>query len=104
MRRILINAETGIVQEIEGKKTGHLPIQVMYDLIGCDMVEHLGLVKGVHLWVDEEGRLKNGAIVNEKATEYFNKAFPKDKFIYPGGVTTIVGNAIIEDMTKDGWL
>lgn len=97
----LVHEELSWVQPKDGRE---FSLKELYELLECELVEHLDLVKGVHLWVDEEGRLKDKPLVNVVATRYFNKAFPKDKYEYPGGVTDIVGNALIIDNTKNGWL
>ena len=104
MKRIFINAETGEVKEIIPKNKKGLKLQEMYDLISCDLVKHVTLAEGVDLWIDEEGKLKDGAIQNKIATKYLHKAFPPETWIADGRpVDTVVGNAIIEDAT-DKWL
>lgn len=100
----LLIAETGEIRDVKPAKGKKLTLKEMYDLIGCTTVEHLQLAKGVHLWLDEEGRLVDTPVLNRIATLYVQKAFPPGKYLYPGGVMDIVGNAIIEDNTKNGWI
>lgn len=82
--------------QLEGKEC---KLQDMYSLIGngCHIVEHVGLKKGVDMWVDEEGLLKEN-FLNPKATAYYRAAYPH---IDPREIG-VVGNAIITDNTKAG--
>lgn len=102
MKALLLKTD-GAVREVSpaGKE---FTLNELCSLIECDWVEHIDLVKGVHLWCDEEGRLVDEPVQNDVATAYFNKAYPPGKYLYPGGVTNIVGNAVIIDNTKNGWL
>lgn len=113
MRAILVKTD-GTVQDLgfpiprkpDMATTGGFSLDELRKLLDCDMVEHLDLVKGVHLWCDEEGRLKDENNVNKVATEYFHKAYPDDKYNWApfGGKYDIIGNAVIIDNTKEGWL
>ncbi|MDR3080220.1 MAG: DUF3846 domain-containing protein [Streptomyces sp.] len=53
--------------ELEASASGdHL--HSMYREIGCDLVECVGLREDLDLWIDEEGKLKDGWEVNLAAT------------------------------------
>lgn len=84
--------------ELEQKE---LELSVLYPIIGCTTVEHVGLKKGVDMWIDEEGLLKNDWKLNEKATAMYKDCFP---FVSEEAKRelAIVGNAIITDNTKAG--
>lgn len=84
--------------ELEGKE---LSLKAMYPIIGCDIVEHVGLKKGVDMWVDEEGLLKGEFVINQKATLLYQGAYP-DSIFPPVEELVIVGNAIVTDNTKAG--
>ena len=43
-------------------------LRAMYDQIGCDLVECVGLRDGLDMWVDEEGKLKDSWNLNLAAT------------------------------------
>lgn len=85
----------GSVKQIYPEKKD-FTLQEMYKIIGCELVEMVQLSKGVEMWVDEEGLLKEHPIENTVATAYYRKAYPHadpDELL-------IVGNAIIQDKTK----
>lgn len=81
--------------ELEGKE---MDFQTMYPIIDCTTIEHVGLKKGVDMWCDEEGLLKNDFVVNQMASVFYRKAYPH---IDPEQLG-IVGRAIITDNTKEG--
>lgn len=81
--------------ELEGKE---LSLKAMYPIIGCTTVEHVGLGKGVDMWVDEEGLLKGYPVQNMRATEKYRAAYPQIAREH----LAIFGNAIITDNTKAG--
>lgn len=93
-----VNGTVRQLTELEGQE---LSLKAMYPIIGCDIVEHVGLKKGVDMWVDEEGLSKNDFIVNKKATEIYQAAYP-NSIVPPVGELIIVGNVIITDNTKAG--
>lgn len=80
--------------EIEGKE---LNFKDLYPIIGCDLIEHVGIHKGVDMWVDEEGLLKDNFVVNQKATALYQVAYNSKEL-------GIVGNVIITDNTKEGFI
>jgi hypothetical protein len=89
--------------ELEGKE---LSLKDMYPIIGngCDIVQMVQLDKGVTMWVDEEGLLKDNVVKNEFATKLFNQKYALNNMLLDGDENsgTIVGNAIIIDNTKAG--
>jgi hypothetical protein len=92
----LLSTDGGAVRltSLEGKE---LSLQTMYPFVGatCSTIEHVGLEKGVDMWVDEDGIGKE-LEYNQTATDAYRKAFPGVPDLH------IVGNAIITDNTKAG--
>lgn len=84
--------------ELEGKE---LKLSSMYEKIDCSTIEHVALKKGVDMWIDEEGLMKDLTFVNEKATAMYREAH-KDNHFVDLEQLVIVGNAIITDNTKAG--
>jgi hypothetical protein len=104
MRALLIKPD-GTVREVVPKDKKNFTLEELYAHLECDIVEHVELAKGVHLWVDEEGKLKEENPVNQVATAYFHKSeMYKPELYRKAGlpVDVVVGNAIIEDRTKAG--
>jgi hypothetical protein len=89
-----VDGEIKALPELEGKECN---IAKMYPIIGCDLVEHVGLGKGVDMWVNEEGLYQDPLIMNTRATELYRKAYP---LIDPRELV-IVGNVIVTDNTKN---
>lgn len=91
-----VNGEVKRLTELEGKE---LSLRTMYPFIGndCHTIEHVALKKGVDMWVDEEGLLKEN-FFNARASRYYREAYPH---VDPEEIG-IVGNAIITDNTKAG--
>lgn len=89
----------GVVRlnSIEGKE---LKLADLYPIIGdgCNIVERVALKKGVDMWVDEEGLLKNDWVMNPIGTDLYRKAYPH---VDPRELG-IAGNAVIIDNTKAG--
>jgi hypothetical protein len=83
--------------QLEGKE---LSLKAMYPIVGngCHTIEHVGLKKGVDMWVDEEGLLKDGNVINRIATGMYRAAYPH---VDPAELG-IVGRAIVTDNTKKG--
>ena len=82
----------GLKISADGTETVVLPadnkeftLDELYDLIGCSMVQMIYLPSGKTMWLDEEGKMKEGAMINEVAT--------LKSGLYPHDV--IVGNALI---------
>lgn len=99
IKRAYSIAPNGTIQpllELEGKE---LALKDLYPLIGnrCHTVERVALKKGVELWVDEEGLLKENTI-NITATGMYRDAY---KHIDPRELG-VVGTAILVDNTKEG--
>lgn len=116
MRAILIKQEiighvddTPLVNErieVVMPKGKDFTLEEMYALIDCGTVEHIELAKGVHMWIDENGKSENKPF-NEKATHYFHRSeLYKPELYRKAGIPVdfIVGNALIIDNTKKGWL
>ncbi len=84
------------IPELEGKE---LSLKDLYPIIGngCHLVERVQLKKGVEMWVDEEGLLKENWM-NLIGTHLYQKAYPH---IDPSEIG-VVGVAIIIDNTKAG--
>lgn len=74
-RGILIDVAALTVKEVEFSG-----LQDMYRLIGCDMVECVGVDRKTDLWVDEEGLLKNDG---------------KGFFLFKGAHQPLKGNGLI---------
>jgi len=79
--------------QLEGKE---LDLEVLYPLVECHIIEHVGLKKGVDLWVDEEGLLKPN-FINRIASKMYQGAYPHVK-----EELGIAGRAILTDNTKKG--
>lgn len=80
--------------DLEGKE---LKLATMYPLISCDTIEHVGLGRGVDMWVDENG-LFSGRGENHVASEMYRDAYPH----IPRQELGIVGAVIVTDNTKAG--
>lgn len=87
------------LMEIEGEE---LSLAALYPFIGneCRTVERVALKKGVDMWVDEEGLLKENAY-NPIGSFLYQKAYKDAVFPNPEELG-VVGNAIIIDNTKEG--
>ncbi len=94
---VKVGGEVTRLPQIEGKE---LKLSECYPIIGCSTIEHVGLKKGVDMWIDEEGLFKNPPVLNWIATDLYRKAYPK---IDPKELV-IVGDVIITDNTKKGYL
>lgn len=83
--------------ELEGKE---ISLKAMYPIVGngCHIIEHVGLKKGVDMWVDEEGLLKEN-VINRYATALYRNAYPN---VPDPSELVIVGRAIVTDNTKAG--
>lgn len=79
--------------QLEGKE---LDFESLYPIIECQMIEHVGLKKGVDLWVDEEGLMKPN-FINRIASKMYQNAYPHVK-----EELGIAGRAILIDNTKKG--
>lgn len=90
------------IGELENKE---LSLKDLYSLIGngCHTVERVVLSKGVEMWVDEEGLLKQNAI-NPIATFLYQRAWSIGRGIKIKELRDIgvVGTAILIDNTKAG--
>lgn len=97
---ITIPAEDGrgMMKQITPEKGEEFSLKEMYELIGCNMVEHVTLTDDVSIWADEEGLLKNDFIINPIATALYRAAYPD----VPPDQLGIVGNIILEDRTEKG--
>lgn len=91
---------SGSVLRLESLEGKELSLKAMYKFIGpdCHTIEHVGLKKGVDMWVDENGLAGEDIIINKKATQIYRDAYPH---IAPDALF-IVGNVIITDNTKAG--
>ena len=72
------------------KKRG-FSLREMYALLDCSMVQAIDLADGRTMWLDEEGKLRDGLLfVNEKATRLLIEA---------GGIPgdEVVGSVLITD-------
>ncbi len=92
--KVDVNGSITPLKDVEGKE---LSFKEMYPIIGCGTIEHVGLGKGIDMWIDEEGLL-GPWVGNMKATQMYRDAYPhidpKELFI--------VGTAIITDNTAKG--
>ncbi len=88
----------GVIRRLESLEGKEMSFKEMYPIIGCDTIEHVGLKKGVDMWCDEEGLMKNDAVLNQNASLMYQAAYPH---IDPKELG-IVGNAIVTDNTKAG--
>jgi len=86
------------LSQFEGKE---LSLKDMYSTIGCRTIEHIGLKKGVDMWIDEEGLLMDSPMMNKKATQMYRYAY-KDNFMINSKDLAIFGKVIITDNTKAG--
>ena len=71
----------------------------MYKLLNCELIEITGAVKDgktYDLYLDEEGRYKEFATLNHKATEYFHNSFDPELSVFKEPL--IVGTAALVDM------
>ena len=71
----------------------------MYQLLNCKLIEITGAVKDdktYDLYLDEEGRYKEFATLNHKATEYFHNSFDPELSVFKEPL--IVGTAALVDM------
>ena len=103
MKAILVKTD-GTVTPVQPKNGTQFSLEEMYSLIGCGTVEHIELAKGVHMWIDENGKL-TGEAFNKLATDYFHKSeYFKPELYRKAGlpVDYVVGNVILEDRTKAG--
>lgn len=91
----------GSVTRLTKFENKELSLKDMYATIGCQMIEHVGLKKGVDMWVDEEGLLISNPIMNHKATALYREAYKNSVFLSSSELA-IFGNAIITDNTKAG--
>lgn len=84
--------------ELEGKE---LSLRDMYPIVGneCRTIEHVGLKKGVDMWVDEDGLGKDN-VLNRIATAMYRRAYSPN--IFDVSELAIVGRAIVTDNTKAG--
>lgn len=89
----------GKVRQLTELENKELSLSAMYPIIGndCHIAQLVRLKKGVDMWVDEEGLLKEN-VLNLKATILYQRAYPD---VDPVDLA-IVGNAIIVDNTKKG--
>ena len=55
MKGILIDVKNRVVREVEINKDDIL--KSLYELIGCDLVDRVGLTDTDDIWVDDEGLL-----------------------------------------------
>jgi hypothetical protein len=91
-RMAILLKQNGIIQQIFPKdKSRGFSLDEIYQLIGngCEMVKAVDLADGRSMWLDEEGKYRQGLRENLKATELLMKAGG-----IPGDVVT--GNVLIE--------
>ena len=82
------------VEGTDGPKFGH-----MYKLLGCNMIEITGARqddKSYDLYIDEDGRLKDGNGINGRATQLFCEWLDHEGRATP--IANIVGDAALVDM------
>ncbi len=93
------------IPALEGKE---LKLADLYPIIGngCHTVERVLLSKGVELWVDEEGLLKEPRKVNPIATFLYQHAYATGRGISPKELSEIgvVGTAILIDNSAKGYI
>lgn len=91
------------INELEGKE---LKLADLYPIIGngCHTVERVLLSKGVELWVDEEGLLKQPLVINPIATFLYQHSYATGRGISPKELSDIgvVGTAVLIDNTTKG--
>ena len=58
MRAVKIDPVSRMVTEIDLKKNPNRPLDELYEIIGCDLVELVELDRGIIMVVDEEGKCK----------------------------------------------
>lgn len=97
IKKALFIGHDNEIKNLSGLENKELSLKEMYPIIGCSTIEHVGLGKGVDMWIDEEGLLKSEVIVNTIATRAYRNAYPH---IDPQELV-IVGNVIITDNTKE---
>ena len=71
----------------------------MYKLLGCNMIEITGARQGdksYDLYIDEDGRLKDGNGINGRATQLFCEWLDHEGRATP--IANIVGDAALVDM------
>ncbi len=99
--RITTNGKITRLSELEGKE---ITLKSMYSLIDCHTIEHIGLKKGVDMWIDENGKLE-GLEINPIATRYFHSCPQFAPALYAQAgipVDFVVGTVIVTDNTKEG--
>lgn len=60
MKAVLINATARRVTAVQLKKNPNRDLSELRELIGCEMVQPLVIDVDLTIWLDEEGRLKQG--------------------------------------------
>lgn len=97
----LIDIE-GAVTRLPQLENKELSLKDMYPIIGnrCHLVERVQLKKGVDMWVDEEGLLKENT-QNNVATFLYRQVYAGVNNVDLNELL-VVGNAIIIDNTKTG--
>ena len=79
----------GTFQEITPKNGTDFKLEELYELIGCELVEMIGLEEEMCMLTDEEGKIKRQEI-NPEATDIWWKSYP-----YARNYDCIVGNAVV---------
>ena len=72
-------------------------LRSMYDQIGCDLVECVGLRDDLDMWVDEEGKLKDSWNLNLAATAVLQRHGVPDLV---AGTASLTGGADDEGNTR----
>jgi hypothetical protein len=88
----------GLIRRLPELENKEMMLDDMYRIIDCHTIEHVGLKKGIDLWIDEEGLFQEFPRINPIATKFYREANPLVPFQELG----IVGNAILTDNTRAG--
>ena len=86
MKTAQLIAIDGTTTEISPAHGHHFKLQELYFLLGCRYIEIAHLDDGRLMIIDEEGKLKAGHRINQKATD-----------MYRPSVDYIVGRALVCD-------